>query len=135
MQTFITWCWKNRQNFAFLELILKPISTDFCKKFPDEFGQDSRQYIGDLLNWKECLTKTEGTGKQKQVFYIVVADVKALYPRMCRDTVTKALECALEKHFNFNTDVQKIIVKLNEICLNNVFTQRGDQLYTQKTVL
>ena len=27
---------------AFLELILKPISTDFCKNCPDEFCQDSR---------------------------------------------------------------------------------------------
>jgi len=117
---------------AFLELILKPISTDFCKNCPDEFSQDSRQYNGDLLNWKERLTKTEETGKQKQVFYIVAADVKALYPSLCRDTVTKALECALEKHSNFNTNAQKIIVKLNEICLNNVVTQYGDQLHTQK---
>ena len=46
--------------------------------------------------------------------------------------MTKALERALEKHSNFNTNAQKIIVKLNEICLNNVVTQYGDQLYTQK---
>jgi len=65
------------------------------------------------------------------VFYIVAADVKALYPTLRRDTVTKALECALEKHSNFNTNAQNIIVKLNEICLNNVVTQYGDQLYTQ----
>jgi len=44
------------------------------------------------------------TGKQKQVFYIVAADVKALNPSLSRDTVTKALECALEKHSNFNTN-------------------------------
>ena len=55
-----------------------------------------------------------------------------LYPSLCRDTVTKAFECALEKHSNFNTNAQKMIVKLNEICLNNVVTQYGDQLYTQK---
>jgi len=66
------------------------------------------------------------------VFYIVAADVKALYPSLCRDTVTKALECALEQHSNFYTNAQKIIVNLNEICLNNVVTQYGDQLYTQK---
>ena len=69
------------------------------------------------------------------MFYIVAADVKALYPSLCRDTVTKALEFASEKHSNFNTNAQKIIVKLNEICLNNVVTQYGDQLYTQKMVL
>jgi len=88
--------------------------------------------IGDLLIWKEHLTKTEETRKQKQVFYIDAADVKALYPSLCRDTATKAFECALEKHSNFNTNAQRIIVKLNEICLNNVVTQNGDQLYTQK---
>ena len=38
---------------AFLELILKPICADFCKNCPDECCQDSRQYIGDLVNWKE----------------------------------------------------------------------------------
>jgi len=42
------------------------------------------------------------------------------------------LECALEKHSSFNTNAQKIIAKLNEICLNNVATQYGDQLHTQK---
>ena len=50
---------------AFLELILKPISTNFCKNCPDEFCQDRRQYIGDLLNWKDYLIKTEESGKQK----------------------------------------------------------------------
>ena len=40
----------------------------------------------------------------------------------------------MEKHSNFYTNAQIIIVKLNEICLNNVVTQyvHGDQLYTQK---
>jgi len=107
---------------VFLELILKPISVDFCKNSPDEFCQDSCQYITDLLNWKDCLIKTQETTKQKPVFVIVVADVKALYPSLCRDTVTKALECALEKHSKFNTKTRKIIVGLKEICLNNVVT-------------
>ena len=34
---------------AFLEITLKPISADFYKNCPNEFGQDSRQYTGDLL--------------------------------------------------------------------------------------
>ena len=63
---------------AFLEFILKPISAEFCKNCPNEFCQDSRQYIGDLLMWKERLTKKLETAKQKTVFYIVAADVKAL---------------------------------------------------------
>ena len=65
------------------------------------------------------------------MFYIVAGDVKGLYPSLCRDTVTNPLECALEKHSNFNTNAQKIIVKLNEICLNNVVTLYGDQLHTK----
>ena len=63
---------------AFLELILKPISTDFCRNRLYEFCQDSRQYIVDLFNRKDCLTKTRKTGKQKPAFHIVAADVKAL---------------------------------------------------------
>jgi len=72
------------------------------------------------------------TAKQKPVFYIVAADVKALYPSLYRDTVTKALECALEKHSDYSAEARKIIVELNKICLNNVVTQYGDQLYIQK---
>jgi len=48
---------------------------------------------------------------------------------LCRDTVTKDLECALEKHSKFNK-AQEIIVELNKICLNNVAAQYGGQLYT-----
>ena len=117
---------------AFLEFILKPISTEFCKNCHNEFCQDSRQYIGDLLMWKKRLTKKLETAKQKPVFYIVAADVKALYPSLYRDTVTKVLECALEKHSNYSAEARKIIVELNKICLNNVATQYGDQLYIQK---
>ena len=66
------------------------------------------------------------------MFYIVAADVKALYPSLYRDTVTKALECALEKHSEYIAEVRKIIVELNKTCLNNMVTQYGDQLYIQK---
>jgi len=118
---------------AFLEFILKPISAEFCKNCPNKFRQDSRQYIGDLLMWKERLTKILETAKQKPVFYIVAADVKALYPSLYRDTVTKALECALEKHSDYSAEARKILFELKKICLNNVFTQYGDQLYIQKT--
>jgi len=93
-----------------------------CSKCPDEICQDSRHRICVLLNWKDRLTKTQENGKQKPVFYILAADVKALYSSLCRDTVTKALECALEKHSNINTKARKIIVELNNICLDNVAT-------------
>jgi len=61
----------------------------------------------------------------------VAADAKALHPSLCRDTVTKALECALEKDSKLTTNAQKIL-KLNDICRNNVVTQYGGQLYTHK---
>ena len=65
---------------AFLEFILKPISAESCKNCPNEFCQDSRQYIGDLLMCKERLTKKLETAKQNTVFYIVAADVKYSSP-------------------------------------------------------
>ena len=46
--------------------------------------------------------------------------------------MTKALECALEKHSDYSAEARKIIVELNKICLNNVVAQYGDQLYIQK---
>jgi len=60
-------------------------------------------------------------------------EVNALYPSLWRDTVAKALECALDKHSKFNTKAREIIVELNKIYLNNVVTQYGDQLYIPKT--
>ena len=98
---------------AFFEFILKPISAEFCKNCPNGFCQDSRQYIGDLLMWKERLTQKLETAKQKPVFYIV-ADVKALYPSLYRDTVTNALECALEKHSDYSAEACKIISCLTQ---------------------
>jgi len=91
---------------AFLEFILKPISAEFCKNCPNDFCQDSRQYIRDLLMWKERLTKKLETAKPKPMFYIVAADVKALYPTFYRHIVTKALQCALEKHSNYSAEAR-----------------------------
>jgi len=63
---------------------------------------------------------------------IVAADVKTLYSSLCRDTMNKVFECALEKHSVFNTKAHKIVAELNKICLNKVLTQYGNQLNTQK---
>ena len=67
------------------------------------------------------------------MLYIVAADVKALYPRLHRDTVTKALECALEKHSDYSAEAHKIIVELNKICMNHVVTQYGTNCTYKKT--
>ena len=53
--------------------------------------------------------------KQNPVFYTVAADVKALYTSLYRHTVTKTLECALEKHSDYSAEARKIIVELNKI--------------------
>ena len=54
----------------------------------------------------------------------------------CAETVTKALECAMEKHsLILSTKADKIIVELNKICLNITVTQYGNQLYAQKCKL
>jgi len=50
---------------------------------------------------------------------LVVADATALYLSMCRDTVTKYLECVLEKHPNFNTKACKIITGDNHSALSH----------------
>ena len=42
-----------------------------------------------------------------------------------------ALECALERHSIFNNEARKSIVELKKICLNNIVTQYGSQLYIQ----
>ena len=65
----------------------------------------------------------------------MAADVKALYPSLCRNTVTKPLECALEKHSNFNTKARKIIVKLYKMCLNNAVTNMETNNMPIKTEL
>ena len=99
--------------------------------------QDLTKYAKEKKRRKNArdTQKKLDTAKQKAVFYIVAADVKALYPSLYRDTVTKALECALEKHSDYSAEARKIIVELNKICLNNVdvVTQYGDQLYIQKS--
>ena len=52
---------------------------------------------------------------------------------VCIETLwQKLFECALEKHSDYSAKARKIIVELNKICLNNVVTQYGDQLYIQK---
>ena len=89
--------------------------------------------VSTLEMWKEHLTKKLETAKPKPVFSIVAADGKALYPNLYRDTVTKALECALEKQSDYSAEARKIIVELNKSCLNNVVTQYWDQLYIQKS--
>ena len=64
--------------------------------------------------WKERLTKKLETAKQKPVFYIVAANVKALYPSLYKDTATKALECALEKHSDYSAEACKIICRTEQ---------------------
>ena len=38
---------------AFLEVLLKPISVQYCRGSPNEFCKDSRHYIEDLISWQK----------------------------------------------------------------------------------
>jgi len=105
---------------------------NFAKTARTNFVKTAVNTLETCLCGKSALQKKLETAKQKPVFYIVAADVKTLYPSLYRDTVTKALECALEKHSDYSAEARKIIVELNKICLNHVVTQYGDQLYIQK---
>lgn len=87
---------------TFLEFMLKHLCAIFGKNGTEKFCQDRPQYIGDLVNRKDRLIKN--LRNEKSVFYIVAADVTALYPAsLCSYTVTKALEYALVKGYIFNT--------------------------------
>jgi len=72
---------------------------------------------------------------QKSVFYIVVADVEALYPCLRKNSVTKDLECALERHSIVTTKTRKTIAELDNICLNNVVTHHGEEIYNKNRII
>jgi len=57
-----------------------------------------------------------------------------LFSNFHRETVTKVLKCSLEKHSIFNIKALKTTVELsnNKICFNQIVTEKGNQLYTQK---
>jgi len=73
--------------------------------------------------------------KQKPVFYIMVADVEAFHPSLCRDAVTKALKSAMEKHFIFNTRAYKIIAELNKKFLNTLRAAWFRRISQKKTAV
>jgi len=74
--------------------VLKSIIANLSYNSPDEFCEDNCQCIEEQLNWKDRLNETLGTEKQMSLFYLVAADVTALYPSLCSVTVNKATECA-----------------------------------------
>ena len=72
-------------------------------------------YRRDLRKWKHRQTKNHKNWKTKACDLHATADVKALYPSLCRDTVTKALECALEKHSIFNNKAPENLLKWTKL--------------------
>jgi len=71
----------------------KSIIANLSYNSPDEFCEDNRQCIEEQLNWKDRLNETLAE-KQTSLFYLVAANVTALYPSLCSVTVNKATECA-----------------------------------------
>ena len=109
---------------AFLEVLIKPISVQYCNGSPNEFCKDGGRYIEDLISWQKTNKESFEKGTTKSTFYITAGD-EALYPRLQRRLVNEAIEDALEKHSCYNSIVRQIISELNNICLENVITQYG----------
>jgi len=65
-----------------------------------------------VLNWKDRQTNNVENEKQRPVFYFVAADVEALYPSLCGDTVTNPLD-VLWRSIPSSTKSRKIIVEQN----------------------
>jgi len=114
---------------AFLKVLLKPISVQYCSGSSNKFCKDGRHYIEDLISWQKTNKGSFEKGTIKSTFYIRAADVKALYPSLQRHLVNEAIEDALKKHSYYNRIVRQIIAELNNICLENVITQYGSCLY------
>jgi len=76
---------------AFLEIILQPISVQYCSLDIREHCKDSKHYLMELQNWKE----NRPTGKTIPTLFINTADVRAVYPSVNRDLTKAALKHAL----------------------------------------
>ena len=83
---------------AFLEFMLKPICAIICKTAQTSLAGITVIALADMLSWKDCQTKSEATGRKNLTFAIVVADMKALHPSLCRETVTKTLDVFRLQH-------------------------------------
>ena len=109
-----------------LESLLKPISIDYCKT---EYTRDSSHYLQSLIEWKEKAIATRFDPKR---IHLIAGDIQSLYPSCKRDLVRRALQQALSQSSNTD-ECQKLIIDLAMFCMNNVFTQYGDNFYSQKT--
>ena len=72
---------------AFLEMIFKPISTNYCQFQLNEYCRDSKHYLMELENWKSTLP-TNPTS----TLFSNTADVKSLYPSVNRNLIPIALK-------------------------------------------
>ena len=84
---------------AFLEMIFKPISTNYCQFQLNEYCRDSKHYLMELENWKS----TQPTNLTSTLF-INTADVKSLYPSVNRDLIPIALNHALKTQSSFKLE-------------------------------
>ena len=69
--------------------------------------------------------------KYNERWYVVAADVKALYPSVSRPLIEKALKFALEKSSQFKIAVIKNIIQLTVFCLDNVVIKHKEQFFKQ----
>ena len=70
---------------ALLEYIFQPINVKFCSSKHDEYCRDSKHYLLNLVNWKN----NAELDLNENNLYIVVGNVKSLYPSIPRSLVKK----------------------------------------------
>ena len=112
---------------AFLEYIMKPISTKYCNSIVNEYCQDSKHYLDELMQWKY-----EESGNDDDNYLITAVDVVGLYPNIEMNLVVLAVEDALETCSGFSEEGREILMALIQFCLENTFVQFGDKFYRQQ---
>ena len=87
-----------------IRLITQPISAEFCTNCPNEFCQDSRQYIGDLLMWKERLTKKTRNCKAKTSVLHCSGRCESTLPQLVQRHCDKSSWMCIVNHCVTNED-------------------------------
>ena len=124
---------------AMLEVILQPLSVEYCKLGVDEYCKDSGQFCRDIDKWQnlnfERVSKALGASSSQQQLHLVACDVEALYPSMPRKVVVEALfHCLRETKttHGFSEIGINYLVKLIMHCMGSVVIKYGSSYYRQK---
>ena len=115
---------------SFIEEILKPISQQYCKNIINEYCRDSKDYLTELMKWKQDIRKTNNNNLD---YKIIAVDVKALYPSIPRNLITTALKDAIDQCSQITENGKEILIDITTLCLDNNFVQFQNKYFKQKT--